>query len=97
SLFGERDSSNRGGTSAFGNSSGNMQRSHPAEPEMVFVQGGTFRMGCTGEQQGCADDEKPVHEVRLSNFYIGKYEVTQAQWEILMGSNPSRFKGVIFL
>jgi formylglycine-generating enzyme required for sulfatase activity len=61
---------------------------------MVFVQGGTFRMGCTAEQQDdCDGDEKPVHEVTLSSYYIGKYEVTQAQWEALMGSNPSKFKG----
>jgi formylglycine-generating enzyme required for sulfatase activity len=60
---------------------------------MVFVQGGTFRMGCTGEQGSCEDDEKPVHEVRISSFYMGKYEVTQAQWKTLMGSNPSYFKG----
>jgi formylglycine-generating enzyme required for sulfatase activity len=67
---------------------------HPAEPAMVFVHGGTFRMGCTDEQQGdCRDDESPVHEVTLSSFYIGRYEVTQAQWEALMGSNPSKFKG----
>jgi formylglycine-generating enzyme required for sulfatase activity len=60
---------------------------------MVYVQGGTFKMGCTGEQGSCEDDEKPVHEVTVSSFYMGKYEVTQAQWETLMGSNPSRFKG----
>jgi formylglycine-generating enzyme required for sulfatase activity len=94
SLFGEKGSGNRGsGSSVSGNNRVNTQR-HPAEPEMVFVQGGTFWMGCTSEQQGaCYDDEKPVHEVTLSNFYIGKYEVTQAQWEALMGNNSSRFKG----
>jgi formylglycine-generating enzyme required for sulfatase activity len=66
---------------------------HPAEPEMVFVRGGTFRMGRTGEQQNGDDDEKPAHEVTVSNFYIGKHEVTQAQWETLMGNNPSCVKG----
>jgi len=53
--------------------------------EMVAVKGGTFMMGST--------DEKPVHQVTLSDFYIGKYEVTQAQWSAVMGSNPSHFKG----
>jgi formylglycine-generating enzyme required for sulfatase activity len=48
-------------------------------------------MGCTGDD--CNSWEKPVHEVTLSSFSIGKYEVTQAQWEALMGSNPSSFKG----
>jgi formylglycine-generating enzyme required for sulfatase activity len=64
------------------------------EIEMVFVQGGTFTMGCTPEQGGdCKDYEKPVHQVTLSNFSIGKYEVTQAQWQAVIGDNPSKFKG----
>ncbi len=63
-------------------------------PEMVFVQGGTFTMGCTAEQGiDCLENEKPTHLVTLSSFYIGKYEVTQAQWEAVIGSNPSNFKG----
>ena len=41
-----------------------------------------------------SDDEKPVHKVRISQlFYLGKYQVTQAQWQAVMGDNPSRFKG----
>ncbi len=62
--------------------------------EMVEVRGGTFRMGATSEQGSDArGDEKPVHSVTLSGYYIGKTEVTQALWEAVMGSNPSRFKG----
>ncbi|HNW67811.1 MAG TPA: formylglycine-generating enzyme family protein [Bacteroidales bacterium] len=62
--------------------------------EMVYVKGGTFTMGCTGEQGGdCDDNEKPAHSVTVSSYYIGKYEVTQAQWEEIMGSNPSYYKG----
>jgi len=62
--------------------------------EMIFVQGGTFTMGCTSEQgRGCFDGEKPSHRVTLSDFFIGKYEVTQAQWRVIMGNNPSYFKG----
>jgi formylglycine-generating enzyme required for sulfatase activity len=61
---------------------------------MVFVQGGTFTMGCTSEQgSDCYDDENPAHRVTVSSFNIGKYEVTQAQWKAVMGSNPSNFKG----
>ncbi|MDR2424426.1 MAG: SUMF1/EgtB/PvdO family nonheme iron enzyme, partial [Prevotellaceae bacterium] len=60
---------------------------HPAEPEMVFVKGGSFLMGCTSEQDNCDEDERPAHHVTVSDFYIGKYEVTQAQWEQLMGTN----------
>jgi formylglycine-generating enzyme required for sulfatase activity len=53
-------------------------------PEMVFVQGGTFEMGCTPEQTNCGSHESPVHEVTLTDFYIGKYEVTQAQWAAIV-------------
>ena len=64
------------------------------EVEMVFVKGGTFTMGCTPEQgSDCSISEKPAHQVTLSNYYIGKYEVTQAQWQAIMGTNPSKFKG----
>ena len=62
--------------------------------EMVRVEGGTFRMGATSEQEDEADgDETPVHSVTLSSYYIGKTEVTQALWQAVMGSNPSYFKG----
>lgn len=61
-------------------------------PDMVFVQGGTFVMGCTAEQQpDCYSLENPAHEVTLTDFYMGKYEVTQGQWEALFGANPSNF------
>ncbi len=50
-------------------------------------------MGCTSEQSDCNSDEKPVHTVKVDGFYIGKYEVTQAQYEAIMGVNPSYFKG----
>ena len=60
---------------------------------MVYVEGGTFTMGATSEQQNPDDDEKPTHRVSLSSFYIGKYEVTQALWKAVMGSNPSNWKG----
>lgn len=62
--------------------------------DMIPVEGGTFTMGATSEQGSSADsDEKPTHRVTLSSFMIGKYEVTQAQWKAVMGSNPSKFKG----
>lgn len=61
---------------------------------MVYVQGGTFMMGATSEQGGnAAADEKPAHQVTLSSFSIGRYEVTQEEWQAVMGSNPSHFKG----
>ena len=61
---------------------------------MVYVEGGTFTMGATAEQGSDADDrEKPAHKVTLSSFYICKHEVTQEEWEAVMGSNPSNFEG----
>jgi len=56
---------------------------------MVFVEGGTFQMGSSDGES----NEKPVHSVTVSGFYIGKYEVTQGEYEAVMGKNPSSFKG----
>jgi len=64
------------------------------KPEMILVEGGTFMMGCTGEQgDECWDWEKPAHQVTLSSYKIGKYPVTQKEWVTIMGSNPSHFQG----
>jgi formylglycine-generating enzyme required for sulfatase activity len=60
--------------------------------DMVFVQGGTFTMGCSGHDSDCDSDEFPAHKVTVGDFYIGKYEVTQKEWREIMGSNPSFFK-----
>ncbi|MBK8554327.1 MAG: formylglycine-generating enzyme family protein [Lewinellaceae bacterium] len=51
---------------------------------MIYVNGGTFNMGSNEE-----NSSKPIHQVTLSSFYIGKYEVTQAQWNAVMSYNPS--------
>ena len=62
--------------------------------DMVKVEAGTFMMGATSEMLNPEDDEKPVHKVTLTHdYYVGKYEVTQALWKTVMGSNPSKFKG----
>jgi formylglycine-generating enzyme required for sulfatase activity len=61
----------------------------PFEPEMIFVEGGTFQMGCNDYEE----NEQPIHSVTLSSFNISKYQLTQKQWEAVMGSNPSYFKG----
>ena len=62
--------------------------------KMIAVEGGTFQMGATSEQGSDAyDNEKPVHSVTLSDYYIGETEVTQELWEAVMGSNPSYFSG----
>jgi len=59
-------------------------------PEMIQVEGGTFMMG-SNHQGGL--DEGPVHQVSVSSFLIGNYEVTQKEWRDVMGSNPSEFAG----
>ena len=62
--------------------------------EMVKVEGGTFMMGATSEMKNPNSNEKPVHQVTLTNdYYMGKYEVPQALWQAVMGSNPSEYKG----
>lgn len=60
--------------------------------ELVWCPPGTFMMGSPSGEDGRWDDETR-HEVTLTKgFWMGKYEVTQAQWEAVMGSNPSFFK-----
>ena len=59
--------------------------------EMVGVHGGTFTMG--SDDAEALDTERPAHSVTVSNYFIGKYEVTQALWVAVMGSNPSGFRG----
>ncbi len=63
-----------------------------ADAEFVRVKGGCFEMGCGLEGSECSDNSKPVHEVCVREFYIGKYEVTQEEWEKVMGNNPSALK-----
>jgi formylglycine-generating enzyme required for sulfatase activity len=69
-------------------------RDNISQIEMLLVPPGTFNMGCSASNQwGCDSRENPVHAVTLTNaFYIGRYEVTQAQWTARMGSNPSYFQ-----
>jgi formylglycine-generating enzyme required for sulfatase activity len=60
----------------------------------VKVKGGTFTMGCQDERdKDCENDEKPAHQVTLRDYYIGQTEVTQDQWQAVVGDNPSSFKG----
>jgi formylglycine-generating enzyme required for sulfatase activity len=60
------------------------------DPGLIFVEGGTFTMG---DNNGGYNDEKPEHPVKVSSFYIGKFQVTQQLWEAVMKNNPSNFKG----
>jgi formylglycine-generating enzyme required for sulfatase activity len=62
--------------------------------EFVLVPFGEFRMGSEKTEEGRSAVERPKHVVRIpAPFYLGKYEVTQAQWKAILGSNPSRFRG----
>jgi eukaryotic-like serine/threonine-protein kinase len=61
--------------------------------EMVQIPGGTFMMGSKETEAQRRDNESPQHEVTVPGFFMGKYQVTQAQYQVVMGSNPSYFKG----
>ena len=91
-------SSSNGNTSSSSLVSGGNTISIPVKKgisiEMVKVEAGTFMMGATSEMENPYSWEKPVHQVTLPHdYYMGKYEVTQALWQAVMGSNPSYFKG----
>ena len=61
---------------------------------MCWIPAGEFEMGAYEDEQEAGNDEYPQHEVNIDyGFWMGKYEVTQAQWEAVMGSNPSYFDG----
>ena len=69
-------------------------RDNASNIEMLLVPAGIFTMGCSPGDAECGSDESPVHQVTLTNaFYMGKTEVTQAQWLAKMGNNPSYFSG----
>jgi formylglycine-generating enzyme required for sulfatase activity len=72
-------------------------RDTATQMEMILIPPGSFQMGCVrviDQEPYCYQNELPVHQVTLTNaFYLGRYEVTQAQWVAKMGSNPSRFRG----
>jgi len=56
--------------------------------KMIYIEGGRFTIGCIPEQgNDCDEDNEPAHQVTLSDFYIGKYDVTQKQWREIMGTD----------
>jgi len=61
--------------------------------EMVAIPGGTFTMGSPDTEVNRDSDEGPQHEVTVPDFFMGQYEVTQAQYAAVMGNNPANFKG----
>jgi len=61
--------------------------------EMVYIPGGTFIMGSPNYEAGRNEDESPQHQVTVPAFYAGKYPITIAQWQAVMGNNPLCFEG----
>jgi formylglycine-generating enzyme required for sulfatase activity len=61
--------------------------------KMVEIPGGTFMMGSPKSEAQRGSDESPEHQVTVPSFFMGKYQLTQAQYQAIMGSNPSAFKG----
>jgi formylglycine-generating enzyme required for sulfatase activity len=73
------------------------------ELELIKIPPGTFLMGAPKEELGSRDNERPQHQVRVPSFYMGRYPITQAQWQAVaslpqiqrkLNTDPSRFKGV---
>ncbi|HSF73115.1 MAG TPA: formylglycine-generating enzyme family protein [Microcoleus sp.] len=60
--------------------------------KMVYIPGGTFMMGSPAAEEGRHDNESPQHQVTVPAFYAGKYPITQAQWQAVMGKNPFFYK-----
>jgi formylglycine-generating enzyme required for sulfatase activity len=62
--------------------------------EFVKISAGEFMMGCSTGDNSCKNEEKPLHQVRITKaFEMGRYEVTQAQWKAVMNKNESDFVG----
>ncbi len=63
------------------------------EIELIAIPGGTFNMGSPKQEQDRWDRESPQHSVTIKPFYMGKYPITQKQWQTVIGNNPSHFNG----
>jgi formylglycine-generating enzyme required for sulfatase activity len=61
--------------------------------EMIAIPGGTFWMGSPTNEAERNNDEGPQHQVTVPSFFMGKYPLTQAQYQAIMGKNPAYFKG----
>jgi formylglycine-generating enzyme required for sulfatase activity len=57
--------------------------------QMVWIPGANFWMGCSPGSPRCEENESPRNQVQVDGFWIGKYEVTQRQWQVIMGSKPA--------
>ena len=78
--------------SIFGFAKAKEWRDPVTKMDFVWVPGGTFHMGCHAKAGKCGKDEKPVRTVRLDGFWIGKKEVSKAQWRRIMGKNQFQYE-----
>ncbi len=95
-LLGGRSSSSTSYSSSYSNSNSYsrgqdfVENAWDINMKMIWVEGGEFMMGCTSEQSGCGSDEQNVRRVTVDGFYIGMLEVTQSQWEKVVGTSVSQ-------
>lgn len=61
--------------------------------DMVAIPSGIFMMGANQKEDNAYPEEYPLHQVSVEAFYLGKFEITQAQWKAIMNNNPSTFQG----
>jgi len=87
-----RDGEAKTATVALKESKGTVVQGTGPTEGMVLIPGGTFWMGCVPGDSECEGDEKPRHQVTVDSFHMDTHEVTQAQYERVMGKNPSNFK-----
>ncbi len=60
---------------------------------LLHIPGGSFWLGSHAQEEDAHESEQPAHEIKISDFYLGEYQVTQEYWQALMGDNPAYFKG----
>ena len=82
-----------GGSGPAGHAMGDFWTEPHAGMEFAWVPGGTSMMGSPGDDAEAGNEEKPQHKVMLDGFWLARHPVTQAQWERIMGYNPSHFRG----
>ena len=92
-LFCSKDEEDQPGDSLIPGENGTIPLSGTVNLDMIWIKPGTFMMG-SPEDELCRDGDETQHQVTLTKgYWLGKYEVTQAQYEAVMGTNPSYFKG----
>ncbi|MBU1168898.1 MAG: SUMF1/EgtB/PvdO family nonheme iron enzyme [Proteobacteria bacterium] len=89
--MGTRKNSNISVSKSYSRVSVKQWREPSTQMDFVWVDGGTFKMGCIDGDEYSLSNEKPAHDVEVDGFWLGRYPVTQQQWKMVMGNNPSHF------